>query len=280
MAVAHLERGKPVDIRAGDFELRLAETPQEVEAAQALRYRVFYEEMAAKPTPEMAAARRDFDSFDPYCEHLLVIDRRRGHGAAGVVGTYRLLRREAAAARGRHYSVDEYDIAPLLAHAGEVLELGRSCIGVEHRTTAAIQLLWRGIADYVMYYEVTLLFGCASLPGIEPERLALPLSYLYHHHLAPPELRPRALAHRYVDMNMMAADAIDPRAAQAALPPLIKGYLRVGGLVGDGAVVDPQFHTTDVCVVVKTDWLAARYFRHFTREVRPARPRPAGHRSR
>ncbi len=275
MVALHIDKSRPVDIRAGDLELRLAETDAEIEAAQALRYRVFYEEMSAEPTPEMAAVRRDFDSFDPYCDHLLVIDRQRGEGAAGVVGTYRLLRRQQAALRGQFYSVDEYDISMLLSHPGEILELGRSCVGADHRSRAAMQMLWRGIADYVMHHDITLMFGCASLPGIDPAMLALPLSYLYHHHLAPPELRPRALAHRYADMRMLERSELEDRAVLPLLPPLIKGYLRLGGFVGDGAVVDLQFHTTDVCVVVKTDWVTARYLRHYTRDE--AVGRAAGH---
>jgi L-ornithine Nalpha-acyltransferase len=257
---------RPVDIRVGEIELRLAETPAEIEAAQALRYRVFYEEMSARPTPEMAAVRRDFDSFDPFCDHLLVIDHKRGAGAAGVVGTYRLLRREMAARRGQFYTIDEYDISTLLAQRGEVLELGRSCISPEARTRSAMQLMWRGIADYVMYYEIALMFGCASLPGIDPKEHALPLSYLYHNHLAPPELRPVALPHRMVEMRMLEPGAIDARAALNLLPPLIKGYLRLGGFVGDGAVIDEQFNTTDVAIVVKTDWVTQRYYKHYTRE--------------
>src|SRR5690606_25684268 len=102
-------------------------------------------------------------------------------------------------------------------------------------------------------------------------RLALPLSYLHHYHLAPEELRPRALPDRYVDMNMLPPEAIDLKAARAQLPPLIKGYLRLGGFVGDGAVVDSQFNTTDVSVIVKTDWVTARYYRHYTRDEGPAR---------
>jgi len=267
---------KPVAIRAGDLELRLAESDDEVAAAQALRYRVFYEEMGATPTPEMVAAKRDFDSFDPFCDHLLVIDRRRGPGATGVVGTYRLIRRAAAARRGQFYSVDEYDIAPIIAHPGEVLELGRSCIGAEYRSRSAMQLMWRGIADYVRHYEITLMFGCASLPGTDPKAHALALSYLYHYHLAPETLRPRALAGRYVEMRMMEKSAIDRRAALAQLPPLIKGYLRLGGFVGEGAVIDPQFNTVDVCIMVKTDWVTDKYYRHYTREgalMRPAAER-------
>jgi putative hemolysin len=269
MVVAHSYETRPVDIRTGDFELRLAESGAEVEAAQALRYRVFYEEMAAVPTAAMAAVGRDFDRFDEFCDHLLVIDHRRGSGAAGVVGTYRLLRRSAVSKVGRFYSADEFDIAPFLAHPGELLELGRSCVGPDHRSRAVAQLLWRGIADYVLHHSITLMFGCASLPGIEPAQLAAPLSYLYYNHLAPEGLRARALPHRHVEMRQLPADGFDAKATLDKLPPLIKGYLRLGAFVGDGAVVDRQFHTTDVCIVVKTDWVTGRYYRHYTRDESP-----------
>src|SRR5258708_26879154 len=134
-----------VKVVAGDFEVRLAENAAEIDAAQALRYRVFYEEMTARPTPEMATAQRDFDAFDKVSDHLLVIDRRRGEGPEGIVGTYRLIRRSAAAAMGRFYSSAEYDIQPMIDYPGEVLELGRSCIAKDARNTATMQMLWRGI---------------------------------------------------------------------------------------------------------------------------------------
>ncbi len=263
MVVAHNDEARPVCIRAGDFELRLAENDAEVEAAQSLRYHVFYEEMAARPTVEMAAVHRDFDRFDDHCDHLLVIDHRQGAGAAGVVGTYRLLRRTAAARAGRFYSADEFDISLLLTHSGEILELGRSCVGAKHRSRAVAQLLWRGIADYVLYHNVTLMFGCASLPGVDVQAHADTLSYLYHYHLAPPALRPRALDQRYVDMKLKPQSEIDARASLAALPPLVKGDLRLGGFIGDGAVIDDQFNTVDVCVVVKTDLVTEKYLRHY-----------------
>lgn len=266
MAVLMAESGRPVEIHAGEFELRLAETEEEVLAAERVRYRVFYDEMKAKPTPEMAAAQRDFDRYDAVCDHLLVIDRAIGRDAAGVVGTYRLIRREAAERIGHFYSVDEYDIAPIVAFQGPILELGRSCLLAEYRGRAAMQLLWRGIADYVLYHEIALMFGCASLHGTDPDAHALALSYLHHFHLAPPELRARALPHRYVGMNRMAPEKIDKRAALAAIPPLIKGYLRLGGFVGDGAVIDSQFNTTDVFVTVKTDLVTDKYYKHYTRE--------------
>jgi len=257
-----------VDVRAGALQVRLAETAGDIEAAQALRYRVFYEEMGAIPSPEMARRQRDFDGFDGICDHLLVIDHARGGAAPSVVGTYRLIRRPAAERHGEFYSAAEYDIAKVTAYPGEILELGRSCVDPSARGRSAMQLLWRGLAAYVFHYDIALMFGCASLPGTDPDALAVPLAYLYHHHLAPPALRPRALPQRYVDMRRLDPAALDPPRALADLPPLIKGYLRLGGFVGDGAVIDHQFNTTDVCVVVKTDLVTDKYYRHYERQAR------------
>ncbi len=254
-----------VGARSGPLEVRLAETGAEVDAALALRYRVFYDEMSARPSPEMAARRRDFDPFDEVCDHLLVIDHERGDGPGGVVATYRLIRRQAAERLSGFYSADEYDITRLVDYPGEILELGRSCVEQAHRNRSTMQLLWRGLAGYVLGHGIDLMFGCASLPGTDPDALSVPLSYLHHFHLAPREIRPRALPNRYVDMNLLPAERVNRRAALAALPPLVKGYLRVGGFVGDGAVVDQQFNTVDVCIVVKTDQVTAKYFRHYTR---------------
>lgn len=238
-----------------------------IDAAQALRYRVFYEEMSASPSEEMAKTRRDFDDFDAVADHLLVMDKDRGTGPESVIGTYRLVRREAANQHGQFYSVDEYDISAILNHDGEILELGRSCVDANYRSRHAMELLWRGIAAYVFHYDIDLMFGCASIPGIDPDAMALPLSYLYHHHLAPVEKRPVALAERYIDMNRMPADDVSPRRGLAAVPPLIKGYLRLGGYVGDGAVIDPQFGTTDVCIVVETQNVTGRYYDHYSRKT-------------
>lgn len=253
------------ELRAGNLEVRLAESAAEVHAAQMLRFRVFYEEMQARPTPEMAAQRRDYDMFDQLCDHLLVIDHNVGAGAHGVVGTYRLIRRASAARAGSFYSSDEYDISRIEEYPGEVLELGRSCVDPAYRSRGTMQLLWRGIAAYAAHYDIKLMFGCASLPGTDPKALALPLSYLYYHHLAPPALRPVALPHRYVEMAMMEEHEIDPRRGINEVPPLIKGYLRLGGFVGEGAVVDHQFNTTDVSIVVKTDLITDKYLRHYER---------------
>jgi L-ornithine Nalpha-acyltransferase len=256
-------------LRLGRLEVRIAQDSKEVLAAQKLRYNVFYEEMGAKPTPEMARDKIDFDSLDKFCEHLIVIDHGNSETAAAIIGTYRLVRREAAQKHGGFYSSSEYDISRLLAHPGEILEVGRSCVALDFRNRPTMQLLWRGIADYIAAYGIDILFGCASLPGTDPKALAVPLTYLYYYHLAAPYLRTTALPHRYVDMRLMDPSHVDPEKGLSQmpplnlLPPLLKGYLRLGGFVGDGAVVDEQFNTTDVCVIVKTDLIAQKYSRHY-----------------
>jgi putative hemolysin len=168
---------------------------------------------------------------------------------------------------GRFYTMDEYDVSRIVGQPGEILELGRSCVDQGFRTRPTMQLLWRGIAAYVFQHDITLMFGCASLPGTDPQALALPLSYLHHHHLAPEAIRPRALPDRHVAMDILAPGQVDVRAGLAAVPPLVKGYLRLGGWIGDGAVIDHQFNTTDVCVVVKTELVTEKYYRHYERRL-------------
>ncbi len=257
------------ELRTGNLGVRIAETAEEVDAAQALRFRVFYEEMGAHPDAETLASARDRDAFDAVADHLLVIDHDLGEGPASVVGTYRLIRREAARAVGGFYSAAEYDIAPLIALPGPILELGRSCVDANHRTRGTLQLLWRGIAAYVFRHRIDVMFGCASLPGTDLDALAPALTYLHAHHLAPPALRPRALPERYVPMDRLPPAGLDIRTVLNELPPLIKGYLRLGGFVGDGAVLDPQFNTTDVCIVVKTELITDKYSKHYERKFGP-----------
>lgn len=258
------------ELRGGNFGVRIAAAEAEIDAAQALRYRVFYQEMGARPDAMAAATRRDRDAFDAVADHLLVVDHTIGPGPEGVVGTYRLIRSEAAAKIGRFYSASEYDITPVLTFSGQVMELGRSCVHPDYRNRSVMQMLWRGIAAYVFLHRIELMFGCASLPGTEPDAIATELTYLYYHHLAPPALRLRALPHRYVEMRRMNPADLDRKLTLAKLPPLIKGYLRLGGFVGDGAVIDDQFNTTDVAVVVKTDLVTEKYYKHYERQAREA----------
>jgi putative hemolysin len=256
------------ELRSGSLGARLATTPAELDAAQALRFRIFYNELGAAPDAETAISLRDRDAFDAVADHLLVLDHELGSGPEAIVGTYRLIQREGAARVGRFYSASEYDIGAMERFPGPVLELGRSCVDRAYRGRAVMQLLWRAIAAYVFRYQIDLMFGCASLPGTDPDKVGDELSYLHEHHLAPPAIRPRALPGRYVSMRRCDPALVDAKRVQAQLPPLIKGYLRLGGFVGDGAVIDTQFNTVDVAVVVKTDLVTDKYVRHYERELR------------
>jgi putative hemolysin len=251
------------------LEVRLAETEGEVEQAQRLRYSVFYREMSAIPSPQMRATGRDFDKFDDVCDHLLVVDRE-AHDEDGqplVVGTYRLTREHDAARVGGFYTAGEFDIAPMLngLPAGtKFLELGRSCILKAYRTRpGTMQLLWKGLLAYVARFDIDLMFGCASLPGTDVTEMALPLSYLHHFHSMPRHLAVKARPELFVDMNRMPADQIDARDGLRSLPPLLKGYVRAGCCIGDGAVVDRQFGTTDVFIYFPMSGLDARYKSRF-----------------
>jgi putative hemolysin len=256
-------------IECGGLIARLAESDADIDAAQALRYRVFYAEGGAIPSVQNIVRQRDFDAFDAACDHVLVISEERSDLPGGVVGTYRLLRRSVADRHDGFYTAGEYDISPLLRIEGEILELGRSCVEYDYRNRAAVQLLWQAIAAYVSLYDIRLMFGCASLPGDDPEELSEALAYLYHYHLAPEPLRPRAIASRHVEMAMLPHNVLEGKKVLKTLPPLIKGYLRVGGFVGDGAVIDPQFNTVDVSVIVKTDLITGKYSRHYGRSTQP-----------
>ena len=228
---------------SGSLEVKLATTEEDIHAAKRLRYQVFYEEMGAIPSPDARVSRLDEDSFDDVADHLLVLDHTRGKGP---------------------------DISRLETQPGEILELGRSCTADGYRTRPTMQLLWKGIAAYVFQNDIAMMFGCASLPGNDAAALQTQLSYLHHNHLAPERIRATALPELYTEMNLVPAGDIDARRAAAMLPPLIKGYLRLGGYVGHGAVVDHQFNTTDVCVIVETSQVSDKYYKHYEREARGA----------
>ena len=256
--------------RFGSLEVRLARKKGEIRRAQRLRYKVFYEEMSAIPGALAMLSRRDEDAYDAVFDHLFVVDR--GDAADGrpwrrpkVVGTYRMLRQEVADLHDGFYTQGEYDIAPLLAAKPDYsfMELGRSCVLKPYRNKRTLELLWQGVWSYVREHGADVMVGCASFEGTDPSAHAEALSFLYHTALAPEDWRVRAHEHLRVDMNMMPREQVNARRALKALPPLIKGYLRVGAYVGDGAVIDHQFGTTDVFVIMPVEAINSRYFAHF-----------------
>lgn len=254
----------PVLAEHGALQVRMATSKYEIKAAQRLRYRIFYDEMSAIPTRRMRMQQRDFDKYDRFCDHMLVVDRNSlgEFGEPTVVGTYRLLRGEVAARSTGYYTASEYDLSPVMAETARgmrFLELGRSCVLKSYRAKPiTMQLLWKGIMVYVERHRIDVMFGCGSLPGTDPEALKLPLSYLHHYHCAPGPQKVSARPERYVAMNMMPKDAIDPKAAVRKLPPLIKGYIRAGAVIGDGAVIDKQFGTTDVLIYLPVERMGTR----------------------
>jgi len=259
----------PVLATSGALEVRLAETEHEVLLAQRLRYEVFYEEKSAIPSAEMRASRRDFDKYDDVCDHLLVVDREV-HDADGqplVVGTYRLTREEDAAKVGGFYTAGEFDLGRMISgmpKGTKYLELGRSCIVKSYRSRpGTMQLLWKGLMAYVARFDIDVMFGCASFPGTDPEALALPLSYLHHHHRMPEDLMVTARPELYVPMNRLPPEAVDAREGIRSLPAMLKGYVRAGCCIGDGAVIDRQFDTTDVFIFFPLSGIDARYKSRF-----------------
>jgi putative hemolysin len=260
--------------RVGNLEVRLARSRADVKLAQRLRYQVFYEEMSAVPSRLAKFRRRDEDAYDAICDHLLVVDldktaKRRQHGrppVAKVIGTYRVLRQEVAERQLGFYTASEYDIAPLIRAKSpgyRFMELGRSCVLAPYRGKRSVELLWHGLWTYVREHKIDVMIGCASFEGTDPAAHAMALSFLHHHALAPDDWRCKARGELAVSMNMMPKEAVDAKAALKGIPPLIKGYLRLGAYVGEGAVIDRQFGTTDVLIILPVEKIDPRYFEHY-----------------
>jgi L-ornithine Nalpha-acyltransferase len=252
-----------------ELGIRQAQNEAEVRVAQRLRYRIFHEEMGAKADRENKI---DSDRFDAICDHLLVTRARTETSNpelcvedGEVVGTYRLLRQSVAISNGGFYSQGEFDLDPLLKRKSDLsfLELGRSCVLQAYRGTSVIELLWQGIWNYVRLHKLDVMLGCASFEGTDPDAHADALSFLGHHTTAPVEWHARAHADQYIEMKRKPVEAIDNRRTLLGLPPLIKGYLRLGSYIGEGAVIDHAFNTTDVLVVLPVSKINPRYFAHF-----------------
>jgi putative hemolysin len=271
-------RQKPEPSRLGaigKLEVSLTRDKREIKRLQKLRYRVFYEHRQAVADIFTKITQRDEDHFDGICDHLMVVDRsvRSWGGRSPIVGTYRLLLQDVAERRGGFYSAAEFNIASLLErHAGlRFLELGRSCVLPSYRAKRTIELLWHGVWKYVQEQQVDVIMGCASFEGTDVERLSRPLSFLHHFARAPEAWGCSACVSGRVEMDRIPKEEIDVKAVWNELPPLIKGYLRVGAFVADGAVIDTKLGTTDVLIVMPVPFIRARYVRYFGANARYAR---------
>ncbi len=255
--------------RTGSYEIRIASSERELRSAQKLRYAVFYEEGGAVASAAAVRARRDLCPFDAICDHLVVMDTEArsalGERSARVVGTYRLLRREIADAHHGFYSQSEFDMRPLLERRADTrfLELGRSCVDAAYRSKRVIELLWRGLWLYAKQHEVDALVGCASLPGTNLDALRLPLSFLRHYAQADEAWQVKAWPHCEAPFIPLPKESVDVRRGIAALPPLLKAYLRTGARFARSAVFDHQFGTTDVFAIMPMGDIEQRYIAHY-----------------
>ncbi len=249
------------------YEVRLASGEADIAAAHHLRYQVFVAEMGADGPLVDHRARLERDEFDHHFDHLVLIDTTRDPADRDhVVGAYRLLSGDRLAQAGRFYSETEFDLAPLKASGRRLLELGRSCVHVDHRGGTGMFHLWNALAQYVIENQIEILFGAASFPGTNPAAMAQALSYLHQCHLAPEPLRVRARGQNATPMNLLPPAQIDRRAALSGTPALIKAYLRLGGFVGEGAFIDHAFNTTDVCLVMDTTQMSAKHRAFYLRK--------------
>ena len=261
-----LNPNAPVLGTIGSLQTRLARSKAEIRAAQHLRYQVFFNEMGARAKTANKLLKRDKDFYDRYCDHLLVIDTKDGDER--IVGTYRMMRQSQAQEAGGFYSQSEYDLAPLLSHHGEarLLELGRSCILPAYRTKRTMELLWHGTWAHAVAHKIDIMFGCASFEGTEPEAFSQALTWLSENAVLDSEENCQPKTSDNVSLSDVASSQtapVDLRKAMSQMPPLIKGYLRLGARIASHAVVDRQFGTTDVLVVLKVDQINPRYLAHF-----------------
>ncbi|MEE1942860.1 GNAT family N-acyltransferase [Streptomyces sp. TRM 70361] len=246
-----------VERSVGDYVVGLARDEADVRAAQRLRHRVFAGELGARLAT--ADPGLDIDGLDAHCDHLLVRERRGGQ----VVGTYRLLPPGRARAAGRLYAEDEFELDGLLDGAGlrgDLVEAGRSCVHPDHRDGAVIALMWAGIARYLVRTGHNWLGGCCSLPLDDGGALAAGAwEVVSARHMAP-------AAHRVRPRRPWDPGAVEraPRAgSRAALPPLLRGYLRLGAKVCGPPAHDPDFGVADLYVLLSLRDTAPRYLRHF-----------------
>lgn len=239
------------------FRVALARDPQDVRSAQALRYDVFVREMGGSGALVDDVHGLETDAFDPHCEHLLLMDDATGQ----TVGAYRMMTSDRADDAGQFYSEGEYDLTRLRESGRTLLELGRSCLHVDYRGGPAMFHLWNGLAEYIAAHDIEILFGVASFHGTDPLAFASSLSLLHHRHLAPEALRVTAKPPGAVSMDIIPEDQINRPVAMRAVPALIKAYLRLGGTVGQGAFIDHDFNTTDVCLIMDTSAMSGRQTR-------------------
>ncbi len=248
-------------IEIENFVIKIAEKKSELKKAQALRYSVFYKEKKAIPSISKKILKLDYDKVDKFADHLIVIDNNRKGSKNKIVGTYRLVRGDIAAHCGGFYTSSEFDLSKILNSYkhNQILELGRSCVHQGYRNGTIMNLLWKAIAKYVKLYDIKILLGCASFHGTDVLKYSNELSYLRKNFSLPDDLSVKSLKPKIYPTYTASNSNINDLRTFVKLPPLIKGYIRIGGKVSHDCFVDHKFNTIDLCVIVKTDNIDEKY---------------------
>ena len=253
-------------IKVRDFEVRLTRTKEERRQVRALRYAVFVEEEGASATEEQKNLREEYDSYDRFAEYLGVFHNGK------IVGTYRIINRDAAEKMGGFYTETEFDISKIKKSGANIAEMSRACVAPEYRENALVmRLLWVGLGEYIVRNKIGIVFGVASWTGTNPAASAQAISYLYYNHLSPLRLRATVDTTKLVDgvnpkltrMNILPAVFVDSNMARREMTPLVKGYLRINATFGRGVFIDKPFNTYDVFVMLRTRDMNAVYKKHF-----------------
>jgi putative hemolysin len=249
--------------KLGQLSVRLACTTDEIKAAQKLRFDVFCLEQNAQKTPSRIASGTDQDEFDDQCDHLLIIDEAKA-GLNAIVGTQRFHVKGPFSNASNFYSSHEFDLAPMLEKQSNrrFMELGRSCIHPDYRDKRTMELLWHGTWAYFLERQADVMFGCASFPTTQVEDIMEPLSFLTRSHGATNDWSVNANPEHRIDIRQFDSKDIG-RSVLRKLPPLIKGYLRLGAAFSTQAALDPDFGTIDILVILPNENINPRYIRHY-----------------
>ncbi|MDR0726668.1 MAG: GNAT family N-acetyltransferase [Rickettsiales bacterium] len=253
-------------IKVRDYEVRLARTKEERRLVRQLRYDVFVEEEGASATEEQKQLREEYDSFDRFADYMVVFHNKK------VVGTYRIIDRDAAEKMGSFYTETEYNLSKIKKTSGNIAEMSRACVDINYRDNGLVmRMLWAGLGEYIARNKITIIFGVASWVGQSPVESAQAISYLYYKHLSPLSLRATVLTDNFAEgvnpklsqMNVLPKVFVDEEKARKQMTPLIKGYLRLGATFGKGVFLDTPFNTYDVFVMMQSSKIAAAYQKHF-----------------
>lgn len=248
-----------IEGKLGTLTTRLANNTKEITQAQHIRYQVFCEEMSAVKSSQRLATKRDEDAHDSVCDHLLVIDQKLNQEK--IVGTQRFFVKSAKDNQSQFYSQSEFDLEGLAFRYEDknFMELGRSCILPEYRSKRTMELMWHGTWAYAIHHNVDVMVGCASFEAQSIDEISPALGFLAEHALCPPEWDTPAIAENAISIKDFKTEEQNIKKGLAKLPPLIKGYLRLGAKFASYAVPDADFGTIDIMVILPVETINQRY---------------------